>query len=189
MKKKSVSVKNINMNKEDAFIRTYTGGKVYFFNPERSNIDLLDIFHPLALLCRFNGATKVNYSVAQHSVLVADEVFKQTGDKNLAYQAISHDFAEAFISDVPSPFKQFFEGFKEMEIKMEEWLSKLLGFQYPFDPIIKIHDLKALSTEMRDLMVVADNKDLPEPYPEKIVPLSWVKAQILISRKFHEYKP
>lgn len=174
---------------KSAWIRTYTGGRVYFFEPEKSDIDVLDIFHPLALLCRFNGATKIPYSVAQHSVLVADNIYKETGDSYLAYTGLMHDSVEAFISDVPSPFKQFFDGFKEMEVRMEEWLSKKFGFQYPFDPIIKHHDLKSLSTEMRDLMVVADNKDLPEPYPEKIVPLSWVKAQILISRKFHEYKP
>ena len=164
------------MNKEDAFIRTYTGGKVYFFNPERSDIDPLDIFHPLALLCRFNGASRVAYSIAQHSVLVADEVFKETNDKSLAFSGLCHDFSEAFISDVPSPFKQFFDGFKEMEVRMEEWLSKKFGFQYPFDPIIKHHDLRSLSTEMRDLMVVADNKDLPKPYPELISAVSIVRT-------------
>lgn len=177
------------MNKEDSWIRTYTGGKVYFFEPEKSDIDILDIFHSLSLLCRFNGATKGPYSVANHSVLVADNVFKETGSKSLAFDGLVHDFSEAFISDVPSPFKAHFPGFKEIEIRMEEWLSKKFGFNYPFDPIIKHHDMKALSTEMRDLMILADNSELPEPYPEKIIPLNWVDSKVLLARKYHEYKP
>ena len=174
---------------KNAWIRTYTGGRVYFFEPEKSDIDLLDIFHSLSLLCRFNGASKSFYSVAQHSVLVADNIYKETGDKNLAFQGISHDFSEAFISDIPSPFKKQFEGFKEVEIRMEEWLAKRFGFKFPFDPIIKHHDLKALSTEMRDLMLVVDNQHLPEPYPEKIIPLDWQQSKIFFAQRFQQYCP
>lgn len=177
------------MNKEDAFIRTYTGGQVFFFEPDKSNIELEDIIHPLSMLCRFNGQCQIPYNVAHHSVIVADNVFKETKDKSLAFQAVTHDFSEAFISDIPSPFKKLFPGFKEVEIRMEEWLSKKFNFQYPFDPIIKLHDMRALSTEMRDLMSVCDNQNLPEPYPEKIVPLNWIKSRILLFKKFEEYKP
>ncbi len=177
------------MNKEDSWIRTYSGGRVYFFEPEKSKIEIMDVIHALSLLCRFNGATDTFHSVAHHSVIVADNVFKETKDKNLAYQGLCHDFAEAFISDIPSPFKAHFPGFKEIEIKMEEWLSKRFGFQYPFDPIIKHHDLRCLSTEMRDLMFFCDNQGLPEPYKEKIEPLDWGTARYLFLKKFKEYSP
>jgi hypothetical protein len=177
------------MNKEDSWIRSYTGGKVYFFEPEKSTINFLDICHALSLLCRFNGATDFFYSIAQHSVLVADEVYKETKCKNLAYVGLLHDASEAFISDIPSPFKAHFPGFKEVEIKMEEWLSKEFRFEYPFDPIIKKHDLKALSTEMRDLMFIPDNQNLPEPYENIISPLSWQESRLLFAAKFDEYKP
>lgn len=176
------------MNKEDSWIRTYSGGKVYFFEPEKSDIDLIDIYHSLSLLCRFNGACKVPYNVADHSILVADNVYKETCDKSLALQGLCHDFSEAFISDIPSPFKKQFEGFKEVEIRMEEWLSKRFGFQFPFDPIIKHHDLRALSTEMRDLMLIVDNQHLPEPYPEKIIPLDWQQSKIFFAQRFQFYR-
>ena len=93
------------MSKQDAWIRTYTGGKVYFFEPERSDIDILDIYHSLSLLCRFNGACKIPYNVADHSILVADNIYKETLNKELAFQGLMHDCSEAFISDIPSPFK------------------------------------------------------------------------------------
>jgi len=176
------------MTKQDAFIRTYTGGQVFFFEPDKSNIDLLDIYHPLSLLCRFNGNSLYFYSIAQHSVMVADKVFEETGCKSLAFPALMHDGAEAFLSDIPSPFKALFPDFKEVEIRMEEWLSRRFGFEYPLDPIIKKHDLKALSTEMRDLMIVCDNQNLPEPYPEKIIPLDFNESKKLFAQRFHQYR-
>lgn len=184
---KIIKMDDIMTDQKDAWIRSYTGGKVYFFEPEKSEIDILDIFHALSLLCRFNGATKSFHSVAHHSVIVADNVYKETKCKKLAFMGLAHDFSEAFISDIPSPFKIHFPGFKEIEIKMEEWLAKKYGFQYPYDPIIKRHDLRCLATEMRDLMSIADLSELPEPYPEKIEPLSWQDAKKLIFQKFHFY--
>lgn len=157
---------------KDAWIRTYSGGKVYFFEPEKSNIQFEDISHSLSMLCRFNGATQEFYSVAQHSVLVAKEVYKETEDKKISFTALMHDASEAFISDIPSPFKSEFEGYKIAEKRMEEWLAKRFKYQYPHGGIVKKHDLKALSTEMRDLMSVCDNKDIAVPYDQQIIPLS-----------------
>lgn len=156
------------MNKEDSWIRTYTGGKVYFFEPEKSNIEIEDIAHALSLCCRFNGATREFYSVAQHSVFVADWIYQETKDSSLAYQGLMHDAAEAFITDVPSPFKKYFDGFIECEQRMESWLAKRFKFQYPFDPIVKKYDLIALSTEMRDLMNFCDN-DMVDSQPHKSI--------------------
>lgn len=176
------------MKKEDSWIRTYSGGKVYFFEPEKSYINIEDIAHALSLICRFNGAVSDFYSVCQHSCLVADAVFEETGNKRLAYAGLLHDASEAFISDIPSPFKAHFPGFKEIEVKMEEWLSKSFGFEYPFDPIIKKHDLRALSTEMRDLMTISDNEALPEPYPEIICPLNWSESKRIFLEKYLFYR-
>lgn len=169
-----------NIKKEgsgEVWIRTYTGGKVYFFEPEKSEINIMDVAHALSLLCRFNGAVVEPYNVAHHSCIVACEVYRETESKSLALSALLHDASEAFISDIPSPFKAHFPGFKEIEIKMEEWLSKRFRFEYPFKPIIKKHDLKALSTEMRDLMNICDSHNLPEPYLEKINPLGWRRSR------------
>lgn len=176
------------MNKQDAFIRTYSGGKVFFFEPEKSEITLQDLFHPLSMLCRFNGNCEEFYSVAQHSVLVADEIYKETKDKEVAFMGLAHDFSEAFISDIPSPFKNHFDEFKKVELRMEIWLAKWLGCNFPYDPIVKKHDLKALSTEMRDLMTVCDNENLPHPYEERIVPRGPAYSKNLIMEAYNKYR-
>jgi 5'-deoxynucleotidase YfbR-like HD superfamily hydrolase len=177
------------INKEDAWIRTYTGGKVYYFHPEKSKIDIEDVAHSLSLLCRFNGATKEFYSVAQHSVFVAEAVKNAGGSPDDIYSALLHDASEAFISDVPSPFKKFFPGFKKAEVRMEKWLAEKFKFKFPYSQIVKDYDLVALATEMRDLMNVCDNKTLKtKPLNEKIKPLNPNKAKQLFLKKYECYR-
>jgi 5'-deoxynucleotidase YfbR-like HD superfamily hydrolase len=177
------------MQKEDAWIRTYTGGKLYYFHPEKSKIEIEDIAHALSLICRFNGATKEFYSVAQHSVFVADKVKENGGTQEEIYSALMHDTAEAFISDVPSPFKKFFPGFKKAETRMEKFLANKFQFKFPYGQIVKEYDLIALSTEMRDLMSVCDNKLLKiKPLNERIKPKSAKQAKQLFLNRYANYR-
>lgn len=177
------------MQREDAWIRTYTGGKLYYFYPEKSKIYIEDIAHALSLICRFNGATKEFYSVAQHSVFVADKVKENGGTKEEIYSALMHDAAEAFISDVPSPFKKFFPGFKKAEARMEKFLANKFKFKFPYGQIVKEYDLIALATEMRDLMQVSDHKLLTvKPVNEKIKPISPKQAQKLFIKRYANYR-
>lgn len=179
----------MNPNNTESWIRTYTGGKVYFFEPEKSKIEFEDISHSLSLLCRFNGATKWFYSVAHHSCIVAENVYRETGDKNLAYCGLMHDAHEAFVSDIPSPFKKQFPEFVEAEKRFEIWLSEKFNYT-PFLKIVKKHDIKALATEMRDLMNVADYSVLSEvPYEERIAPLPPILSKEMFEDSYKKFKP
>jgi hypothetical protein len=59
----------------------------------------------LSRLPRFSGQTTRFLSVAQHCVMMAD-IFLREGDEELALWAILHDFAEAYMGDIPSPLKK-----------------------------------------------------------------------------------
>lgn len=54
------------------YMTTYTGLRFYPFHPRREDVRIEDIAHHLALTCRWSGAVREFYSVAQHSVLVAE---------------------------------------------------------------------------------------------------------------------
>ena len=54
-----------------AEIVTYTGKLFDIFDPKPELVCIEDIAHSLANQCRYTGHTKVFYSVAQHSVLMA----------------------------------------------------------------------------------------------------------------------
>lgn len=123
-------------------IRTYSG--IYFnvFNPDTSLINIEDIAHSLSMQCRFNGHVKRFYSVAQHSVWVAERV-------PLVQQkaALLHDASEAYLSDMPSPIKKHFLQYQLIEDLVMKAIASKFEFQYPFDQSIKQYDREALEYE------------------------------------------
>ena len=64
-------------NKEVTWIETFTGKRVNPMHLDEELIDINDIAHSLALQCRFVGHCLMFYSIAEHSILVADTVHKE----------------------------------------------------------------------------------------------------------------
>lgn len=81
-------------------ITTFTGLQVDLSAPTPEMICIEDIAHHLSMLCRWAGATKSFFSVAQHSVLVS-----KICPWELQKWALLHDAAEAYIGDLTRPLK------------------------------------------------------------------------------------
>ena len=82
------------------WMMTYTGRRFYVFDPDPKLICIEDIAHHLAMECRYGGAVRRYYSVAEHSVYVSHLVAPE-----LALEGLLHDAAEAYISDMIRPIK------------------------------------------------------------------------------------
>jgi hypothetical protein len=135
---------------DTAYICTYLGNR---FFPLEGRIDLVhleDIAHGLAYQCRFNGQTSEFYSIAQHSLMVADIVSAEHPELRLA--ALLHDASEAYLGDVVKPLKALLPNYKEIEKNVEEIIASTFGVADMFNPSIKHADMIALATEKRDLM-------------------------------------
>jgi hypothetical protein len=89
---------------------TFSGKSFDPENPQPQQIDLLDIAVALSRIPRFTGHTVFQYSVAQHSLLVAQlssRGQRLTHDiKRIKLLSLLHDADEAYTSDIPSPVKQ-----------------------------------------------------------------------------------
>lgn len=143
------------MSDKDYWIQTYTGKRFFPLAPRAEDIDIADIAHALSQQCRFTGHTSRFYSVAQHSVHVAEQC---------AYPiyGLLHDAAEAYLVDLPSPIKWALRSrgchvFDEAEaaIMREVWLR--FGLPAPAhgsaeELAIERADLLLLTTEARDFM-------------------------------------
>ncbi len=136
---------------------TFTGQIIDFANPELADISILDIAHSLSLQCRYNGHCPTHYSVAQHSVHVAD-LMEQTGyNQEWQFHGLMHDAHEAYIGDMITPLKMLPDlgaAFK----KVDDTWTKIVANKYEIGMAkAKVHtvkqfDLILLATEARDFM-------------------------------------
>lgn len=160
-------------NLENAFFTTYTGKQFKPFNPDPEDITLEDIAHALSLQGRFNGHTRVFYSIAQHSVYVASLVPPED-----QLHALLHDGPEAYLGDVVKPLKNGLKRYQELEEVIEKMVYERFGLNPVMPPSVKKADLRILYTEARDLLINTDGWTiLDEPVEYRIRPWSASAAE------------
>jgi len=91
---------------ESCVVQTYTSKSFDIVNPTTETIVIRDIAHSLFLKCRFGGHSTCFYSVAQHSLLVADLLYN-LGEKPI--YGLLHDAAEAYVGDMSRPFRHLLQ--------------------------------------------------------------------------------
>jgi len=132
------------------WIQTYTGKTFYPLSPSPEDIDIKDIAHALSMLCRYNGHTTEFYSVAEHS-----QVMSLMVDHKYALEALLHDAAEAYVSDVARPVKPMLSGFKEIENRVDGVIREKFSVG-PRTDAVKFADLRMLATERNQVMRKTD---------------------------------
>lgn len=157
------------------YIETYTGRKFNALLPTPDSVHIKDIAHALSMTCRFAGMGNAFYSVAEHSVVVADRL----PDKYKLW-GLLHDAAEAYIGDMPSPFKSLFSNYKEIEAN----ILRVIVAKYGLDPeepeAVKVVDRRLLHTEARFLIPECSWLDTSKVYQDvKIMALPPAKAEEL----------
>ena len=120
------------------WIQTYRG-HAFSLLPDGERIyDLEDIAHALGNLCRFTGHSRRFYSVAEHSLIVADVAARNMGRLTDASERLGlfHDASEAYLGDVSRPLKQLpgMDTYRELERKIEAEIGARFGLS--MDPIV-----------------------------------------------------
>lgn len=135
----------------------FTGRQVFPLAVKPEDVDIRDIAHHTAQICRYNGATNGHYSVAEHCVLIASALFDVGGTK-LALQGLLHDAAEAYTGDFTRPvknsLKRVWEDWKSVEDNNEAAIAKRFGVELPFDPRVKEYDKRIIVNEKEALFGV-----------------------------------
>ena len=139
------------------WLQTYTGKKLSLFNPDESQISMVDISTHLSRLVRFNGATRSEgYTVAQHCVHVCDSL-----PEEYKLEGLLHDAVEAYTGDIPGPIKNYLgEDFKAIETRLDKLVRGIYNLPPQMSWRVKEEDLNWLWTEKEYLMAFE-----PEPWP------------------------
>jgi 5'-deoxynucleotidase YfbR-like HD superfamily hydrolase len=152
----------------ELYIETVKGEKFFIDKPV---FDIETIAHALGNQCRYTGHVRKFYSVAEHSVLVADimHVLKLGNP----FEGLMHDAAEAYLSDIAAPWKVLLPDYKVLEAKIEKPLRKFYGVPELMGDGVKRADWLALFIEAQDLMVTgAKDWTSPEGVKEQAIEIA-----------------
>jgi hypothetical protein len=146
----------------EIYMHTASGKKVHPFAMTPEQVDIETIARHLACQSRWLGATqhrflkdRISYSVAEHSVYVADFAARELARPDLAFDALMHDAAEAYIGDMIRPLKYspaFYQVFKDLEDKVEAVIARKYGLKTPMPVEVKIADDAVCAAEWEQIV-------------------------------------
>lgn len=96
-------------------IETFDGQYFSLVSDDLEGLNPVNIAHALSMVNRFNGHTKFPYSVAEHSIHVAAQL-----PPELQLIGLVHDGSEAYIQDIPAPFKPFLPDYARIEKQVQD---------------------------------------------------------------------
>lgn len=147
----------MNDNRKGDWLQTFSGRVFFPIDPRPDEVNIDDIAHALSMLCRYSGHCLKFYSVAEHSVHVAQWLF----DNGYAWETILagllHDATEAYVADVPRPLKQSLPTYKDAESRV--WGA--IAARYGLGP--------ELPAEVHE----ADNRILADEIQQNMKPMEW----------------
>lgn len=129
------------------WLQTASGRQFWPLDPRPEDICIEDIAHALAHQCRYGGHASQFYSVAEHSILIAQHL-----PPEFRRWALLHDAAEAYLVDVPRPIKPFLVGYAEMEARIMAAICARFGLETSMPPEVKAADRAILTDEMQQAM-------------------------------------
>lgn len=172
---------------------TYTGQLFYPLDPRVEEVRLLDVVQGLTLKCRWSSQCKKFYSVAEHSIRVANvarvlaaEDGVEGDELTKIYQhGILHDAHEAYIVDMPSPIKAHIPGWKDMEKSIQKVIMEFFDLEGDGQPWVKRADSILLAIEGQELFDIPLAmermfKETAKPWPTyPVIPEKAKKAAAL----------
>lgn len=136
------------------YIWTWTGKRLAVEDPQPEDISILDIARGLVLVPRFGGQTRFPYTVAQHSLAVAEHVKEE-----YKLSGILHDSAEGYYGDIVSPVKHNIPAYMDIEDKLMRVIADKYGFIWPLPVNVKAVDNRMYNTEAMQLQPAGNEAD------------------------------
>ncbi len=142
------------------WMQTFRGGQFWPLDPDPAAIDIVDIAHSLSMQCRYAGHCIRYYSVAEHSVHIANHLRLIGAPVSIQMWGLLHDASEAYLVDVPRPLKPFLPGYREAERRVMAAIALRFALNPSSEPAeVKEADSRILVDEAGQNMA-----DPPEPW-------------------------
>ena len=132
---------------KDEYIVTHSGRRFYPFDPTKSEVHIEDIAHHLSNICRFTGAVKYHYSVAQHSLIVS-----QLLPVGWRLHGLMHDAEEYVTNDLAKPVKMGLADYLSCAGKIKERIYQRFCLSWPDPDFVHEMDQRVYATGAKDLL-------------------------------------
>jgi 5'-deoxynucleotidase YfbR-like HD superfamily hydrolase len=137
------------------FIETFSGRTFAPLHPNFADVRIEDVAHALSNQCRYSGHCRFHYSVAEHSVRVAELLAAEGEDTVTQLWGLLHDASEAYLVDLPTPLKLdplFASVYRRAERRLMRAVCKRFSLPEREPAAVREADRRMLATEVRDLM-------------------------------------
>lgn len=160
-----------------SWAQTFTARAIDPSQMTAGDIALEDIAHALSMQCRFGGHCEEFYSVAQHSVHVAEIVHDWLDEPALTLEALLHDAAETYVVDLPRPIKHTdaLAGYRALDKRVDAVVRERFGLPTTMSHAVRRADEIMLATEAVQLM--------------KTPPRSWGLSEKPIAKPIAPWSP
>lgn len=202
------------------WLQTASGRAFNLLRPDWREVDFeVDVPEALARIARFTGHVRSGpYSVAQHCIIGADAIWRDTKDREAAAAFLLHDAHEAYLGDIATPIAQalaerarFFNGglladlvgksVKSLKgtIDREIYRAAFMGLEgcpTKHRETVKLYDIRMLVTERNHMLGPSPQPwgppfDTAEPLrlTGKITPWPWHVAADEYRDRLRKYLP
>lgn len=167
------------------YITTYGGTHFYPLEPKAEDIYIGDIAHALSLLCRGNGHVRHFFSVGQHCVNCALEAMARGYSRRVCLACLLHDASEAYLSDVPRPFKKTMPSYQKLEEHFLEIIYRKYlgsGLSEEEEQLVQKIDDDMLFFDLKELLGEETDDEVPEMksiFSQEYIPFIEVEEQYL----------
>lgn len=180
---------------------SYTPGTIIlhsrrYVDPRRlvqSEIDILDISHALANLCRYGGHAPRFYSVAEHSLEISNWLARAGKPLETQFAGLLHDGAETYVPDISRPLKRdiICAGLRDLEDRIQASIYKKFGVDT--SDIVTALEIQDADNDLLASECVSLWGCQPEDWgikpPKDYVQVAALRprdARVLFEQRFHE---
>lgn len=163
------------MTRRGDWIQTRSGVRYWPLDPSSTEVRVEDVAWALSGINRYGAMAPFSYSVAQHSVIIAELLYLSGHDEDTCLWGLFHDGPEAYLGDVPRPLKKqdeyaFYREVESMNMACIAEAMKLSERAIP--KIVKEYDERIIANEKAILFPNAA-WEFPPPKPLPVVIEPW----------------
>ncbi|QKD00040.1 hypothetical protein EB231_34750 [Mesorhizobium sp. NZP2298] len=135
-------------------LQTFSARLFWPLDARQDEVHIEDVAHSLSLQCRFAGHCKQFYSVAEHSVLIANWIWWH-GPAADALCGLLHDATEAYLVDMPRPVKRSLPEYQRHEAALWKVIAARFGLPEVMPDVVHEADNRIIGDELVNMRPMA----------------------------------